>query len=286
VPARLAEGGIRGLQGMAGRWEGARFVPRFPFVAGEAYAVVGVGGEVLGCIARPAVSGEASTVVSAVYPSGDTVPLNLLRIYVHFSAAMSEGFAARGIRMLDAATGAEIPGVFLHMEPELWDPGHRRLTLFLDPARIKRGLVPHEEMGYPLREGSQVILSVGTEMQDAKGRPLREAASKTWGVVDALRSRIDPSQWRMRTSDAGALIEFFRNLDHALLQRCIHADGEISVNPGERSVRITPAPKTLRVDATLEDVCGNAVTHVFDRDLDDPTHDPVDVRSLTVEVPA
>ena len=41
-------------------------------------------------------------------------------IYVHFSSPMSEGWAARAVRVLRAANDAPLEGVFLAMEPELF----------------------------------------------------------------------------------------------------------------------------------------------------------------------
>jgi hypothetical protein len=36
----------------------------------------------------------------------------------------------------------------------------------------------------------------------------------------------------------------------------------------------------LVVDTALEDIAGNAVAHVFDRDLDDPAQAPLEARRL------
>ena len=41
-------------------------------------------------------------------------------IYVHFSSPMSEGWAARAVRVLRADNDEPLEGVFLAMEPELF----------------------------------------------------------------------------------------------------------------------------------------------------------------------
>ena len=93
--------------------------------------------------------------VVAVHPTRPRCPRNLLRFYVHFSAPMSEGFVAGYVHVVDAAhrrdrrTERSLP-----MDPELWDPRPDALTVLFDPARIKRGLAPHREAGYPLHEGA------------------------------------------------------------------------------------------------------------------------------------
>jgi hypothetical protein len=298
VPARFAG---QAVQPMAGAFEGAgdavRFVPRFPFVDGEVYALLS-DGVVVGTIARPLPASEATTVVAGIHPSGEEVPLNLLRIYVHFSAPMSEGWAARSVQMLRGDTGEVLKGTFLHMEPELWDRAHRRLTVFLDPGRIKRGLVPQQEAGYPLVEGQSVELRVDAGFRDAAGRPLRSGAMQRYRVGDAARVRVQPGRWELRPPAAGSteplVVELDRPLDHALLGRCLwvedtaglRVDGQAWVGEGERSWRFAPAqpwvdaPMQLVVDTALEDVAGNSAARVFDRDLGSRADDPLDVRQL------
>jgi hypothetical protein len=64
--------------------------------------------------------------------------------------------------------------------------------------------------------------------------------------------------------------------------------GVASVDEGERAWRFAPASAwgagsyALRVDARLEDVAGNSVRRVFDRDLELPEHDRLDVDSVDV----
>ncbi|MFD7944198.1 hypothetical protein [Streptomyces sp. NPDC059744] len=66
-----------------------------------------------------------------------------------------------------------MPASLLPVEYELWDAAHERLTVLLDPARIKRGLVGHVTNGYPLRSGESICLIVGPGFRDARGVPLR-----------------------------------------------------------------------------------------------------------------
>lgn len=55
-------------------------------------------------------------------------------------------------------------------QAQLWHPtGHRRLTVLLDPARIKRGLASHRQVGYPLRSGEPFRLVVDDGFRDARG---------------------------------------------------------------------------------------------------------------------
>ncbi|MEE8586424.1 MAG: hypothetical protein V3T83_16380, partial [Acidobacteriota bacterium] len=145
-----------------------RFLPRFPWVAGVPYvarfspsALTGSGGgEVVLRFEIPRPPVRRTTTVEQIYPSGDVLPMNLLKFYIHFSAPMSPGEAYQHLRLLDEA-GNEVRDAFLIMEPELWDPQHKRFTLLFDPGRIKRGLAPHEQLGLPLQVGRSYRLAIG-----------------------------------------------------------------------------------------------------------------------------
>jgi hypothetical protein len=292
VPTRPATAGRVVAEG-----DDVCFVPRFPFLDGTEYEVE-VDGRVIGrvtCATREMES--PTTEVVAIRPTAATVPRNLLRCYVEFSAPMREAGAAH-VRLVDG-DGAPLAGALLPTAYELWDTGRRRLTVLLDPARIKRGLAPHQEIGYPLQAGTTVSLVVDAEFPDAAGRPLRAVAMRTWTVVGDERRRLEPSSWSLRPGAAGTreplLVTFDRPLDHALAARCLRVvdstgsiDGAGDVGLDDRSWTFVPAapwaaaPHHLVVDPVLEDVAGNSVQRVFDRDLALPEDAP---RAGPVEVP-
>jgi hypothetical protein len=200
-PAGAAAAGLPAgdLPAMAGRLapDGADacFVPRFGFVDGTAYAVT-VDGAAAGVLTRPRAARPATAQVLAIDPAAGEVPRNLLRCYVWFSAPMSEGYAAGHVWLADDA-GMALPGALLSAEQELWDAGRRRLTVLLDPARIKRGLAGHRAAGYPL-PGSATPpgprcgpgRSSGT-----RSAPTSAAASSRATGGWASRPRAAPSRW-------------------------------------------------------------------------------------------
>jgi hypothetical protein len=271
-----------------------RFRPRFAFAAGTSYAWITRQPPVRPALvlSRPALSRAATTVVTGIYPTAAELPVNALRFYLHFSAPMSEGFAATAVQLRDSDSGEALAGAILPMEPELWDPGRSRLTLLLDPGRIKRGLVPHSEAGYPLTPGRHVSLVVDPAFPDATGTPLTARAVREYTVGSAIRQRVSPDGWRIDHPETGTRrpvrVHFDRPMDHALGQRCLtvvdaagrRVAGASTVAAGERDWTFTPATGwadeqyVLLVAPQLEDIAGNSVTRVFDRDLTDPDHDP------------
>jgi hypothetical protein len=273
------------------------FVPRFRFTDGIAYTVW-VGGAVAGVLHRPRPDRPATTRVAAIRPSAARVPRNLLRCYVHFSAPMSEGSAAAHLR-LTADDGTTLDHALLAGE-ELWDAGHRRLTVLLDPARIKRGLAGHRALGYPLQPGQPVRLVVGAGFRDAAGAPLLAGADRRYQVGPDERRRVEPGEWTLDLPAAGTRqavrAAFGRPLDDALLGRCLHVTdpdgqevtGAAAVGPQQRSWSLIPArpwtagPYRLVIDPVLEDLAGNSVSRVFDRDLTRPADDPRPPGPVTV----
>ncbi len=112
-----------GLPPMAGRLvrdgDGLCFVPRFAFLDGTAYTVT-VEGTSAAVLVRARSGRPAVTEVTGISPTAAEVPVNLLRLYVWFSAPMSEGYAAGQVR-LARDDGSIIAGALLPAEHELWD---------------------------------------------------------------------------------------------------------------------------------------------------------------------
>lgn len=295
-----------------GRWSGdgdaLSFTPRFPFRAGTTYALVlrdddpapgAPGWTEVARLQRPEERTPPTTTVVAIHPTAPAVPVNLLRVSVTFSAPMDEGSASGHVHLEDA-DGRDIAHGLLAMPPELWDRPRRRLTLLLEPGRVKRGLVPNTELGAPLAHSPGVSVVVDVEMRDSAGTALVAGARRSYRVESAVRTRVDPEQWQVTWPTAGSqeplVIDFDRPLDHALALRCLRvtsSDGRVvpghaALGPGEVRWFFAPAarwpegPYELHVDAALEDLAGNSVRRVLDRDLRLPQDDPRTVAEVVL----
>ncbi|MCU1420638.1 MAG: hypothetical protein JWN36_289 [Microbacteriaceae bacterium] len=289
-----------GLVATAGTWEwiadGVRFTPRFAAVPGTTYVVLGRADDrwrELASVTVPPADRSRTVLVESIDPGVDEVPANLLRFAVTFSAPMENGSAEGRIHLLDAS-GAELPGTLLDMPPELWDGDHRRLTVLLEPGRIKRGLQPNVQAGPPLREGDTVTLVVDSGLRDASGAELADGAHRSYRVGAPIRSRVDPGRWDVRWPAAPTdplVVRFDRPLDRALALRCLRAldadghplAGRTELDAEARAWAFTPAggvAGSLRIDTRLEDLAGNSVRRVFDRDLADAADDGIDATEV------
>jgi len=259
------------------------FHPRFPVAPGMHVRAVfhaPGGAAVEAAFAVPKAAPAASTTrVAHVYPSTGVLPENQLKFYIYFSAPVQKGEAWSRIQLLNQE-GRVVELPFLEIDQELWDRGNTRLTVLFDPGRIKRGLVPRQEMGPAIEEGKSYTLVIGREWPDAHGAPLAEPFRKPFRVGPPDREPIDTARWRITPPRAGTreplTIAFGEPLDFALLQHAIairDVAGTSEVARDETEWRFTPeqpwAAREYRVtvETSLEDLAGNRVGRAFDVDV-------------------
>ncbi len=225
-----------------------------------------------------------TTVVSHIYPSADLLPENLLKFYVHFSAPMSRGRIYDHIHLRDEA-GKEVELPFLEIDEELWDPAMTRLTLIIDPGRIKRGVLPLEEIGPALEAGKSYTLVIAREWRDGAGIPLKENYQKVFKVRPPDREPLDHTRWRIQPPIAGArdalAVTFPKPMDHALARRVISVttesgeviEGKVELEDQERRWVFLPdnpwrqGQYKLVIQTTIEDLAGNNIGKPFEVDL-------------------
>jgi hypothetical protein len=252
------------------------FRPRFPLSSAIAYRAVFPGGTFM-VNAAPAAPPTAR--VEHVYPSANILPANELKLYIYFSAPMSRGEAWKHIHLLDDA-GRPVPLAFLELDQELWDPDNRRLTVLFDPGRIKRGLVPTNEIGPPIVEGKHYKLAIDQGWHDGRGVPMVEGFEKAFTGGPSDRTPPDPQHWIVTAPKAGTdeplVVEFPKPMDYALLQRMLDVPGvagSIAVDRDETRWSFTPnaawkaGAYHLVADNLLEDIAGNHLDRAFDVDL-------------------
>ena len=297
---------------MLGRYttsgQALRFTPAYPLDPGRQYtvtfnpsAIPGLtagGSPLVATVGRPAEHTVPSTVVTQVYPTSGTIPANTLRMYVEFSAPMGRKSGIEYVKLLDAQ-GREVEGAVLPLEYEFWSPDHTRFTVFFDPGRVKRGILPNRQMGRAFDAGQPATLVISREWRDANGLPLKEEYRRTFRVVDADERPLDPSQWRIAPPAAGGrapvVVSFPKPLDHSLLLRAVGIRregaaiaGDAQTSEGETRWSFVPdepwragAYELLTLDI-LEDVAGNQVGRAFEVDNFDTVDKDPDPKAVTL----
>jgi hypothetical protein len=285
-PAMLGDYAVTG--------DGVTFTPRFPLDAGREYvvtfraaAIPGIAADdrrgISARVSLPAVVREPTTVVAHVYPSAGIVPENQLRLYIHFSAPMGRKGGLDYITLVDEE-GHAVDDPFLPLDAEFWNGDRTRYTVFFDPGRQKRGILPNQQMGRSLEPGKRYALVVSREWRDGSGLPLREDFRRSFQVGPADERPIDVARWRLSAPSADSLDPLVANfpepLDHGLLLRALGVtgadgrfiDGDVRVDQGETRWAFTPrAPwragaYNVTALAMLEDLAGNRVGRAFEVD--------------------
>lgn len=253
-----------------------RFRPRFPLQEGISYEARY--GEVASTHVIPRVERAPTARVEQIYPTASYLPSNQLKLYVHFSSPMSRDEAWQRIHLIDDS-GKEVNLPFLEIEEELWDPECRRLTVLFDPGRIKRGLVPHNEVGPALVEGRRYKIVVDREWLDANGTPMVAAFEKSFHVSPADRTPPTLADWKINAGKS-LVVDLPEPMDSALLQRLIwvtdpkgnRLDGDVHLENEETRWVFKPAQPwspgkyQLVVGTILEDLAGNRIDRPFDVD--------------------
>ena len=272
-----------------------RFNPMFPFDPGRPYSVRFDSSRlpgresdaidpVVAVVALPKPDVKPTTVVDRVFPSGDRLPENQLKLYLHFSAPMSNVDGLEYLSLRDAR-GRAVEEPFLPLGAEFWDLDHVRYTVFFDPGRVKQGLELNERLGRPLQEGETYTLVVDPTWPDAEGNPLQAPFEKRFTVGPADTTPLDTATWRLRVPASGSrqrlVVSIPEPLDHALMRRAIgvedeagrRIDGEVEVGNWETRWTLTPSRPwaagaySLVASSILEDLAGNRIGTPFEIDV-------------------
>ena len=277
--------GLRDVPPLAGNesieGQRLRFQPKYALQPGTSYRAVYGSAERVFKIPREEPTQRTS--LERIYPSTNRLPENLLKLYFHFSAPMSRGEAYRRISLMNQDEGrVELP--FLEVDQELWDQDNMRLTVFLDPGRVKRGLIPNMEEGPPLVAGREFSLVLDRNWRDANGDTLEREVVKRFFMVEADYESPAVETWMIEPPSSGSRkalqVAFPEPLDHALLNRLIRVmtisrrpvAGRVQVDRDETRWLSEPTQRwiageyLLQVESVIEDLAGNSTGRPFEVD--------------------
>lgn len=261
--------------------EGFEFYPLVGFQA-ETHYEVRQKGNVLFTFVPQVVTVSAPNVL-AIFPSGEHVPENLLKIYVHFSEPMSSASPYPFISLLDGKRDT-LRDVFLLQEPPLWNKDRTQFTLWLDPGRIKTDLELNRRFGSPLRAHKTYHLIISPTMKSARGVALQTAVEKKWKTGERDERQPQPQKWMIEPPQNQSLqalkVISDEPLDYGSSwgRMQIVRSGELvqgSWKTGSAELIWYFVPQQpwqkgdyqLLLDERIEDLAGNNLVRIFDVDL-------------------
>lgn len=256
------------------------FAPDFPLLEDTEYVMMN--NEDKKVIHRFSLPGneKSELTVEAIYPSSDTLPENLLRMYIVFSQPMKTSGNLENINLLNDS-GNTIEGAIFNNVYELWDATQKQLTIILDPARVKSDLVANKKLGRALKPGRFYHLKIDN-VQDIFGQKIQSVYTKSFYVSEADIISPDINDWLISPpkpdTQEELTLRFPDAIDRMSLlnkirirdQNGLSIDGNISVKNKEQIWTFKPAEPwiagsyELMVNSRLEDPSGNNLNGLFD----------------------
>ncbi len=261
-----------------------KFTPPVPFKRGLAFEVK-YNGITIDRFAIDKKSSESAPALTNIYPTTDTVPENLLKIHLEFSEPMSELHSSNYVSLLNES-GDTLDHIFLRLDPELWNYDHTMLTLWLEPGRIKKSLLPNVLDGIPIEEGNHYTIAISDQWKSAQGVSLQNPVHKHINVTSRDENMPSVDDWKIESPDFSTLeplsIYFHEALDYTSVlgsfnvvdSRGVKIDGSYNIFPGETGLAFIPdlkwnaGPYTIHIDGSVEDLAANNLNRLFDRDLE------------------
>lgn len=271
---------------------GIRFTPMFPLDRGRPYLVkfTAPGAQpVTATLSLPAPDRTPTTRVTQVFPSGDLIPENQLRVHIQFSAPMGSRGGLDYVHLLDE-DGNELEGPFMPLDPEFFNTDRTRYTVFFNPGRLNRA--PGDPTGRFLTNGRSYTFVINSAWLDGNGLPLKEPFRRTFTVGPPDTQPLDPRTWKITAPTAGTagplVVIFPEPLDQGSLQRALGVlspdgealDGQMAIGAGEQTWSFAPSSAwqpgqhNLFALAMLEDLAGNRVGRAFEVESFDRAEEP------------
>ena len=258
------------------------FKPLIPLTQGLRYEIF-ESEQKIGEVIIPYSKEEAPSLLK-IYPTQDTVPENLLKLFLKFSKPMRSGKSIEHLTLVKGENDT-ISSVFLDLQPELWNEDQTMLTVWLDPGRIKRDLIPNLEMGAPLDQFEQYSLIISDNWKDQNGINLSSSVIKSFYVINRDSISPKPENWSVTTPEAQTkdflYIDFSEELDYSLLGEVFEikdslgkeVSGKWQVGDFEKSVKFSSelvwekGIYQLQIENRLEDLAGNNINRLFETDI-------------------
>lgn len=274
------------------------FSPLLPFQVGTSYTVVF--NNTFYEFSIPLESNYKILSVKNLYPNSSELPSNLLKWYVEFSKPVNPTNIYDHIFLIDNKTQKKVDRALLPLETPLLSNDGKLLTLWIEPGRQKRDLGPNKRLGKVLEINESYTLIIDGNLKDTKGIPMKSDFRFTFKVSKADRTQPNINNWKFdlpkpKTKDA-LIIHLNDNLDYGSLTHNIkiydnennQVEGDFTIDSNNEKVMFRPFNKwksisyVLKCNKLIEDVAGNNLERLFDRDVQKESHAPTLERKFLI----
>ncbi|WP_074406270.1 MULTISPECIES: Ig-like domain-containing protein [Aquimarina] len=261
-----------------------RFTPLTPFGWGQKYTLVY--GDTIEYFALDIPEEYKYLSVTSIYPSAKTLPSNLLKWYIQFSHPINETHIYDHIRFINAI-GDTLPRAALSLENALISDHGKLLTIWIEPGRQKRDLIPNRQLGSVFKNKNTYKLVVLKKLKDTNGISMKGNFTHSFQVTIADRIKPDVNSWKIQSpkvnSKSRLLILCHESLDYGSIQNSVTVinakeekiDGNWQYTDHESILSFTPSNPwekgnyKILFDAHIEDLAGNNLDRLFDSEITD-----------------
>ncbi|PHS68357.1 MAG: hypothetical protein COB12_00445 [Flavobacterium sp.] len=257
------------------------FTPSFPFEKGFNYEIRYYNKDTI--ISIPKAEKKAAFVTN-IFPTTNHIPENLLRFYIYFSSPMREGDFLNYIHLYDE-NGTDLKGVFFDNQYELWNSNFTRLTILVDPGRVKTGLKANLELGRAFQKNKKYKLQINKNWMTLNGQILSNNYTKEFYGTTAELTFPKKENWKITlpkiNSKDPLVINFGKTVDHVSVHQFIQiittanlvVIGNVELKENESVMFFYPKEKwkkgayQIAINSRFEDIVGNNLNGLFDHKM-------------------
>ncbi len=228
--------------------------------------------------------GQESPTVVNIFPQSDSLPVNIMRFYVEFSHPMQEMNIYEHVHLIDNK-GQKGDSVFYQYPHEFWNNTRTKVSLLVDPGRVKRGLIAHNRLGRAFEEGVTYHLKIDSLLLNFEDQPLQKSVTKTFVAITEDIQAPNVNDWQLSQPRIETVEPLIINLkdkiDHVSAQTLLRitqnnqlVEGHFEMK-GDTSLAFIPKSDwsrgkyQLSINSKLEDLTANSVNQVFDHNIAD-----------------
>ncbi len=260
-----------------------RFIPLVPFGWNQEYTVVY--NNIMDHFVIDLPDSYEHLSIETVYPSGRWVPTNILKWYIKFSSPINETNVYHHIEFIHSL-GDTISKVILPLENALISDDGKLLTLWVEPGRQKRDLIPNKQLGPVFEKDKRYGLIIPKDLKDNNGVPMQEDFAHIFQTTPPDRQKPDTNSWKVLPPENDTddlVILFHESMDYGSTMNgltVINAEkkvitGDWQLIDNESISLFTPKKPWSKgnykvlLDVTIEDLAGNNLNRLFDSKVND-----------------
>ncbi len=222
--------------------------------------------------------------VEAIYPSASILPSNILKWHIQFSRPINKTNVYEHIQFVDNY-GEEISKAILPIENTLTNSKGTLLTLWIEPGRQKRDLIPNQQLGPVFVSGNDYKIIINKELKDQNGVPMLQTSAHKFTIADADRDLINISSWEVLPpvlkTKSSLIINCHESLDYTsalngvfVIYNNKKVAGNWEIKDNETKLIFNPLKiwnkgnYIILFNSKIEDLSGNNLNRLFDHKIE------------------